>query len=1095
MVVFAGIWCLVAIPLDVVAPSIVRVGSIPFGLLNLPVAANVFTGVMLLVVGSALVVRKRAALWFVAVGFQMGWLVVATLVTVLKAWNLGRTPKVLLDTQLEVGLFWAEVTSALVMLVLLWRIRGCFPARIAPGSLRRTVLTLVVGLTISAVVGIGLTELFPGSLRGQRREVVWAVRTAVGLMPDPASPFYGGTGERWLAAVIGGLSTVALLTAGYVLLRSARVTRRVGADDELRIRRLLADHGEADSLGYFATRRDKAALFSPDGRAAISYRVEAGVSLASSDPVGDPASWDAAIAAWLSEAREFGWSPAVMSASERGADVYRRAGLRILAMGDEAIIDVATFRLAGPAMRPVRQAVTRVERAGYRLDVRYHGDVEPSEMAELIECAERWRGGEPERGFSMALGRLGDETDRRCVMVTARDSDGVPRALLSFVPWGRTGLSLDVMRRDPSADNGVVEYMVCGVVDAARRLNVRRISLNFAMFREVFSASERIGAGPVVRATASVLSMASRWWQLESLYRANVKYRPRWKPRFVCFADTLQLNRTLIAAGIAEGFLSGFPVGDGESVRHASPELVAAVDALWDERTVPRVAPVHAAVRGRHLKLDALTASGIAAYPPSVPRSDAIASVRNRHVGLATATSTGEQVSIAGRVVRIRDLGRICFAVVHEAGTEIQVMLTADRTGAELFARWHDMVDVGDQVSFSGEVITTRTAELTVDVVTWTMAAKCLQPLPDQRTQAGPAVGDRRQRHLDLILDPDAMEMLRSRSRLLSTLRDVLTGRGFIEVETPMLHTAHSGRPARPLTTFLESSDVQLYLRVAPERYLKRLCVGGVDRLFELNRNFGVRTATAEVNPELTELGLYQAHADETDMRAIGRDLVLACAVAVHGRPIARRPGGDGALLDVALDGEWSVMSVHDAVGRATASDVRPGMPVADLRELCATHDVTTPFDASAGQLVAALYAALVEPATELPTLYIDFPVDSAPHARPHRGDPRLAEHWRLVAFGITLGAGQSELNDPIVQRARLVGDLHRSRAEQFGRSVVDEDFLTALEFAMPPTGGLCIGVDRLLTMLTGATIDDAVAFPLVSSLPQARDVEALRAD
>jgi len=1085
VVLIAAVWCLLAIPLDYVTPTLVRGISTVFGLVNIPVAANVFTGVMLAVVGSALMVRKRAALWFVAIGFQAGWLLVAALVTVLKTWRFVHVPEVLLDSRPEIVIFWVEVATAFVLLGVLWRVRDHFSARLAPGAFRAALTNLAVGLAVSAAVGVVLTQIVPGTLHGVRREVMWPVRTAVGLMPEPDSPFYAGSPPDWVAAVIGALSTIALLRAGQVLLRSWSLNRRLDPDDELRVRRLLEHFGDGDSLGYFATRRDKAVLFAPNGQAAVTYRVEAGVSLASADPIGDAASWDAAIARWLDEAREFGWSPAALSASERGAAAYRRAGLRVLSLGDEAVIDVARFRMGAPQMRPVRHAVSRVERAGYELDVRLHGDIPAGEMDELAACAERWRGDEPERGFSMTLGRLGDAADRRCVMVTARDRDGSVRALLSFVPWGHRGLSLDLMRRDPSADNGVVEFMVCGLAQAARSLGIGSISLNFAMFRELFAASERLGAGPVVRATSKVLSAASRWWQLETLYRSNVKYLPRWAPRYLCFADTLQLNRALVAAGIAEGHLPRLrPASADGAQAPATAELAAAVDALSAEPRPDGRGQLPPAVRARHRKVEVLAASGISAYPPRVVRTGSIAQLRRRHADLPAASGSGEQVSIVGRVVRIRNLGRLCFADLREGGAEIQVMLTKDRTGSDLLDRWRDTVDIGDHVGCSGELVATRTGELTVDVVAWSMAAKCLHQVPDARE--APLTDDQRarDRHLDLIVNPEAVAIVRDRAAVLARLRGALAERGFVEVETPMLH--RQGGDPSAFTAYSDAYEAELWLREAPERFLKRLCVGGIDRLYELSRSFHDLRAGAAQLPEHTGLELYQAHADHREMRALGRELVLAAADAL---PAAT----DGRACRVpGLDGDWPVVDVHEALDRIVGSATRE-LGTDDLRALCGAHGLVVPYRATPGELVVALYGELVVPATAAPTVYTGFAVDAAPLARAVIDDPRVADRSELVAGGLRLGVAQSELTDPVVQRQRLVARLRRSSDDR-GPGALDEEFLQALEFAMPPTGGLRLAVDRLLMLLTGATIDSTVAFPF-AAVPGSVPVGRVEAD
>ena len=381
----------------------------------------------------------------------------------------------------------------------------------------------------------------------------------ISLGVEPASTEVGWNGQHghhWIAALAGLLSALALISAALIFLRSARAKSYLTAQDELDLRRLLAQHGEHDSLGYFATRHDKSVIFTPDRSAAVTYRVLANVSLASADPIGPTSAWPAAIAGWLAEARSFGWFPAVLSASEQGAEAYVEAGLKALPIGDEAIIDVDTFTIEGPTMQPVRRAVRRVQRAGYSITVHRHGELTAEQFAELERRAEDWRGDETERGFSMALGRLGDPVDRNCVAVLARDADGELRGMLSMVPWGRRGLSLDLMRRSPEAENGLVEAMVTELVAQARdELGIRAISLNFAMFRGVFSAAERVGAGPVVRVTSRILTYASRFWQIESLYRSNARYLPRWTPRYLCYDSSLTLTRVALAAGAAEGFL------------------------------------------------------------------------------------------------------------------------------------------------------------------------------------------------------------------------------------------------------------------------------------------------------------------------------------------------------------------------------------------------------------------------------------------------------------------------------------------------------------------------------------------------------------
>ncbi|MFJ2817893.1 phosphatidylglycerol lysyltransferase domain-containing protein [Streptomyces sp. NPDC087294] len=369
------------------------------------------------------------------------------------------------------------------------------------------------------------------------------------------SRFPGIETPNGVNVTINVLSTALVLAVFYAAFRSRRAVDALTEDDEKRLRALLERHGERDSLGYFSLRREKSVVWSPTGKAAVAYRVLGGVSLASGDPIGDPEAWPGAIDPWLAEARAHGWIPAVMGAGEEAGTVYARHGLDALELGDEALVEVAEFTLEGRAMRTVRQAYNRVKRAGYTVRVRRHEDIPAAEMAHLVERADDWRDGATERGFSMALGRLGDPEDGRCVMLECTDAQGRLRAVLSFVPWGPHGLSLDLMRRDRESDNGLMEFMVIELLRRAGEIHITQVSLNFAVFRSVFERGARLGAGPVLRLWRSLLSFFSRWWQIESLYRANAKYRPIWEPRFLLFEKSADLPRIAVAAARAEGFL------------------------------------------------------------------------------------------------------------------------------------------------------------------------------------------------------------------------------------------------------------------------------------------------------------------------------------------------------------------------------------------------------------------------------------------------------------------------------------------------------------------------------------------------------------
>ena len=1081
-VVAAAAWCLIALlfprsgPIDVVSDVL--------GWSGLPVGPSLFSFVLLALIGGA--VRRRLRFGFlVLLVFEALAAGTSGLLFIGSAVGLAEQ-RVTVRQYVDLGL---ATVVPIVGLIALLVARRAFRARLEHGARWRALLVLVTGVAASMVLAVSLTEVFPARLDGGWRRVVWGLRVAVGLEPSSTEANWRGqTGHHWVAIVAGLVSAAALVAAAYVFLRSTRSKHHLTAQDELGLRALLLRHGEDDSLGYFATRRDKSVLFSPGHDAAVTYRVLDSVSLASADPLGAPNGWGAAIEAWLSEARRYGWFPAVLSASTKGAEAYVAAGLKAIPLGDEAIIDVDGYTLEGPTMQPVRRAVQRVARAGYTITIRRHADLSAEQLAEIEARAEDWRGDDTERGFSMALGRIGDPVDGGCVAVLAHDADGRLRGLLSFVPWGRRGLSLDLMRRGRDSENGLVEAMVSTLALQAGDLAVRRISLNFAMFRGVFSAAERVGAGPMVRATNGVLTFASRFWQLESLYRSNARYLPRWEPRFLCYDSSLTLTRVSVAAGKAEGFLpaAGLPPTrpeDGTVTFDGRDDVPFAVAVLAQEKAARdrAVLPVRRATQQQQARLDKivlLEKAGEQAYPVGVPRTASLAEVVAAHGAegaVAPGRSTGAVVSVAGRVRIVRDLGGLVFAVLTEGDTRLQVMVSRTHVGADEAWLFRHAVDLGDQVSVTGEVVRSRTGELSVLASSWQMASKCLRPLPGLRSGFTDPDARVRQRYLDLIVNADARQMLQRRSVGVLALRTAFVTRGYLEVETPMLQAVHGGANARPFTTHINAYDLALYLRIAPELFLKRLCVGGIEKVFECNRNFRNEGADATHNPEFTSLEAYQAFADYDTMRVLTREVVLEMATAVWGRPVAWREDG---FVD--LSGEWPVVTVHDAVATATGAAVTPDTGEDELRALCAAHGVGAPTEANAGELVNELYDALVEKQTTFPTFYKDFPIEGSPLTRRHRCDPRLSERWDLVAFGAELGTAYSELVDPVDQRERLVTQSAKAAAGDPEAMEVDEAFLTALEYAMPPTGGLGLGVDRLVMMLTGASIRQTLAFPFV---------------
>ncbi|HEU0241633.1 MAG TPA: bifunctional lysylphosphatidylglycerol synthetase/lysine--tRNA ligase LysX [Micromonosporaceae bacterium] len=1007
----------------------------------------------------------------------------------------------------------ANLAIVCVVLGVLWLSRKQFFAQVQPASVRKAATVLVGGVVACSLAGWALVTAFPGSLKPGDR-LVYSIEKVLGgaFVFDITR---SGHAPEWVNLLLGLGGAITIFAVMWALFASQRSAATVTADEEQRVRYLLSVYGEEDSLGYFATRRDKSVVFSESGKAGITYRVVAGVCLASGDPIGDREAWAPAIEAWLGLTQRYAWAPAVMGASEAAATAYARAGLRVLELGDEAILQVADFHLGGRDMRQVRQAVGRVRRAGYTVRVRRHAEIGADEMTRIIDLAARWRDTETERGFSMALGRLGDPADGRCVLIEAFDAAGRETAVLSFAPWGRDGLSLDLMRRDRTSDNGLIEFMVTELVGAAPDLGVARISLNFAVFRSVFEEGARIGAGPVLRAWRSLLLFFSRWFQLESLYRSNLKYRPEWLPRFLCFDDRRELAKVALASGIAEGFVvvpsmrtllrrgraATMPGIRGRRRVAALPATPVVVDVPPSP-----VLPVHAAGGGdagadasagaesagievrrteqelvRIGKLDALRAAGREPHPVGVTRSHTCAEIRSAYGDLEPGARTGARVATAGRVMLVRGHGALTFATIRDWSGDLQVMIGEPDMDAAAVGQWRATVDLGDLVAIAGEVVTSRRGELSVRAAQWQMASKCLHPLPDKHHGLVDPEARVRQRYVDLVVDPSARDMLRLRGAVLHAMRGALVGRDFVEVETPILQRSHGGANARPFVTASSAYNMRLFLRIAPELHLKRLAVGGVERVFEIGRTFRNEGVDTAHNPEFTMLEAYQAYADYADMRELARALILASATTAYGRPVARWP--DGTETDIG--GEWTVVTVHDAVAAALDKPVDPGTPAETLAGWARAGGVPLDPSWNRGQVLLECYERLVEAQTVAPTFYVDFPVEVSPLARTHRDDPRLAERWDLVAYGMEIGTAYSELTDPLEQRRRLTAQSLLAARGDAEAMDLDNDFLTALEYAMPPTGGLGLGVDRVVMALSGRTIREAIAFPLVK--PSAR--------
>ncbi len=474
-------------------------------------------------------------------------------------------------------------------------------------------------------------------------------------------------------------------------------------------------------------------------------------------------------------------------------------------------------------------------------------------------------------------------------------------------------------------------------------------------------------------------------------------------------------------------------------------------------------------------KRERLIESGVEAYPVSLPITTTIPEVRAKYPDLETDAVTGDVVGLAGRVVHLRNTGKLCFASLQSGdGARIQAMVSLAEVGQESLDLWKELVDLGDHLFVSGEVISSRRGELSVLVADWKIAAKAIRPLPNLHVELSEETRVR-SRYLDLIAREGARQMVRNRAGSVASLRKTFADHGYIEVETPMLQTMHGGASARPFVTHSNAFDTELFLRIAPELFLKRAVVGGIERVFEINRNFRNEGADSTHSPEFAMLEAYQAYGDYNQMADLTQELIQDAALAIGGSQIVT--WADGSEYD--FGGEWERVSMYDSLSAASGRQVTADTSLDELLAFAGTVGVEV-HQPTHGKLVEELWEHFVKVDLERPTFVMDFPVDTSPLVRAHRSIPGLVEKWDLYVRGFELATGYSELVDPVVQRERFVEQAKLAAAGDLEAMRLDEEFLRALEYGMPPSGGMGMGIDRLLMALTGLGIRETILFPLV---------------
>jgi lysyl-tRNA synthetase class 2 len=481
-------------------------------------------------------------------------------------------------------------------------------------------------------------------------------------------------------------------------------------------------------------------------------------------------------------------------------------------------------------------------------------------------------------------------------------------------------------------------------------------------------------------------------------------------------------------------------------------------------------------LRIRREKRDAIIARGSEPYPVSVPRTSTLKAIRAKHKDLAIDVATGIIESVTGRVIFKRDTGKLCFATLREGdGTELQAMFSLDKVGPEVLELWKGEIDLGDLVSVTGEVITSKRGELSILATSWVIAAKALRPLPVDHKPLSEETRVR-MRYVDLIVRPEARANARLRPNVMRALRETFNKREFIEVETPMLQVMHGGAAARPFKTFSNAYDMDLFLRIAPELFLKRCVVGGLDKVFEINRNFRNEGADSSHSPEFAMIESYEAFGDWNSIADLTKQLVQDAAMATSGSHVVTHH--DGRELN--LGGTWREASLFDLISQGVGEVVTAQTPIADLKKIAEKLGMKIDPKWITGKLAEEIFEHVSAGKLVEPIFVRGYPVDTSPLVRAHREIPGVAEKWDLYVEGFELATGYSELIDPVIQRERLTEQAKLGDKGDLEAMQIDEDFLRAMEYAMPPMGGMGMGVDRLLMALTGLGIRETILFPLV---------------
>ncbi|CAM3125266.1 DUF2156 domain-containing protein [Lactococcus hircilactis] len=756
LVQFASIYALIVGIMGWLMPPVQKLISGFLYLFALPTDFSIFNAIVLFILASSIRHRRRLALWIEVIYFQLAF-VLFGLIFLLSYWTGYVTKESLELSQFSILSLLFVILGVLVSLgtaFIMILSRHAFPTKIINGTWGKAIIVAIGGFVFSNFFGLIVSYLsFHGSVSlGQR--MLYVFRESVSdfryLLPFGQNLFTYSSGNNiWVSTTISVIMLFGFITAFLMFTRSNQRELSSNAKQELAIRQLILDYGTQDSLAYFATRRDKKAIFSKNGKAAITYHLFGDVLLASGDPIGEEKSWKSAIEAFLKLARAQGWTPAVVGSSEVATKLYTQLGLNATVFGDEAVVLVHDFSTENPGMHDVAQVMRRAERENYQIQIRRQADLSTEELNELTQLTEKWRNGD-ERGYSMTSSRFGDPTDQQVMIVTATNAVGNYQGILSFVPVGTDKLSLDSMRRAPDAMNGVVTFMITSLIEAGKEKGLSEISLNFAAARQFFINGETLQANPLDKAARTVMKFFSRWYQLESLYRSNDIYLPEWRTRYICYDNGGSLTSVLLAIGQAEGFV---PTNIASKIKHFFVRNYdQRIENVWWKKS-DFIKKVHQIEEKKRLelmkentlddsalqKLNDLKQIGIPAFSLLDTECEAIEILRLKYEN--TIDFDENEHSIQGKIISLRGRGAMFFADLSDHQSKIQLVLKRDlindyseaENRLESFAVWKKDVTVGDRVRVTGVLMRTQTGELSLRVHSWKMLTKTLVELTDDK--------------------------------------------------------------------------------------------------------------------------------------------------------------------------------------------------------------------------------------------------------------------------------------------------------------------------------------------------------------------------